>query len=172
MESGGGPDRPGRLQPGGGEQGGRRSGRARCGAVGVLERESTPNAYVGYEASAYVHMGSRVSMTEKIKDLGAATFAFTSHHAKLHAMINNKLGGDIEAIRTCAKYFEDAFRALGVPDSVGFAFADDLVAGSPYWADVIRVSKAASVARIKRALTIRGRREGGAELAASMLVDP
>jgi len=50
--------------------------------------------------------------------------------------------------------------------------ADDLVAGSPYWADVIRVSKAASVARIKRALTIMGRKEEDAELDASMLIYP
>jgi len=139
---------------------------------GLLERESTPKAYVGYEPSGYVHIGSGVIMAEKIKDLVAAGFDVTFLLADWHAMINNKLGGDLEAIRTCAKYFEDAFRALGVPDSVGFAFADDLVAGSPYWADVIRVSKAASVARIKRALTIMGRKEEDAELDASMLIYP
>jgi len=138
----------------------------------LLEGESTPRAYVGYEPSGYVHIGSGVIMAEKIKDLVAAGFDFTFLLADWHAMINNKLGGDLEAIRTCAKYFEDAFRALGVPDSVGFAFADDLVAGSPYWADVIRVSKAASVARIKRALTIMGRKEEDAELDASMLIYP
>jgi tyrosyl-tRNA synthetase len=138
----------------------------------LLEREPEPKAYVGYEPSGYVHIGSGVIMAEKIKDLVAAGFDFTFLLADWHAMINNKLGGDFEAIRTCAKYFEDAFRALGVPDSVGFAFADDLVAGSPYWADVIRVSKAASVARIKRALTIMGRKEEDAELDASMLIYP
>ena len=138
----------------------------------LLERESQPKAYVGYEPSGYVHIGSGVIMAEKIKDLVAAGFDFTFLLADWHAMINNKLGGDLEAIRTCAKYFEDAFRALGVPDSVGFAFADDLVSGSPYWADVIRVSKSASVARIKRALTIMGRKEEDADLDASMLIYP
>ena len=138
----------------------------------LLEREPKPKAYVGYEPSGYVHIGSGVIMAEKIKDLVAAGFEFTFLLADWHAMINNKLGGDLEAIRTCGKYFEDAFRALGVPDSVGFAFADDLVSGSDYWANVVRVAKNASVARIKRALTIMGRKEEDADLDASMLIYP
>ena len=138
----------------------------------LIDREERPKAYVGYEPSGYVHIGSGVIIAEKIKDLIAAGFDFTFLLADWHAMINNKLGGDMEAIRTCAKYFEDAFRALGVPDSVGFAFADDLVSGSDYWANVVRVSKNASVARIRRALTIMGRKEEDAELDASMLIYP
>src|SRR2546428_8583449 len=98
-------------------------------------------------------------MAEKIKDLVAAGFEFTFLLADWHAMINNKLGGDLAAIRTCWKYFEDAFRALRGPDTVGVAFADDLVSRSDYWGDVVRGSKSASVARIKRALTILGRNE-------------
>ena len=138
----------------------------------LLERVPRPRAYVGYEPSGYVHIGSGVIIAEKIKDLVAAGCDFTFLLADWHAMINNKLGGDLDAIRSCAKYFEDAFRALGVPDSVGFAFADDLVSGSGYWANVVRVSKSASVARIKRALTIMGRKEEDAELDASMLIYP
>src|SRR3989442_10370305 len=110
----------------------------------LLEREARPKAYVGYEPSGYVHIGSGVIMAEKIKDLVAAGFDFTFLLADWHAMINDKLGGDLRAIRTCAKYFEDAFPALRVPDSVGVAFADDLVSRSDYWANVVRVSESAS----------------------------
>lgn len=138
----------------------------------LLSRGGRPKAYVGLEPSGYVHVGSGVVLAEKIKDLVAAGFDFTLFLADWHAAINDKLGGDIEAIRTCARYFEDAFRALGVPTSVRFLLANDLVREPGYWADVLRVSKRASVARIRRALTIMGRKEEDADLDASMLVYP
>ncbi len=140
--------------------------------VALLDREAQPKAYVGYEPSGYVHIGSGVTIAGKIKDLVAAGFDFTFLLADWHAMINNKLGGDLEAIRTSARYFEDAFRALGVPDRVRFVSASDLVSTPAYWADVIRMSKRASVARIKRALTIMGRKEEDADLDSSMLIYP
>ena len=138
----------------------------------LIARGGRPRAYIGLEPSGYVHIGSGGVVSEKIKDLVSAGFDFTVLLADWHAMINNKLGGDLEAIQACGRYFEDAFRALGVPDSVRFVFANDLVADRDYWADVVRVSKAASVARIKRALTIMGRKEEEADLDASMLIYP
>ncbi len=138
----------------------------------LLSQGGRPRAYIGYEPSGYVHIGSGALVAGKIKDLAAAGFDFTFLLADWHAMINNKLGGDLAAIQVCARYFEDAFRALGVPDSVHFTLANDLVAGRDYWADVVRVSKSASVARIRRALTIMGRKEEDADLDASMLIYP
>ncbi len=138
----------------------------------LIAQGGRPRAYIGLEPSGYVHIGSGGVVSEKIKDLVSAGFDFTVLLADWHAMINNKLGGDLEAIQACGRYFEDAFRALGVPDSVRFVFANDLVADRDYWADVVRVSKAASVARIKRALTIMGRKEEEADLDASMLIYP
>src|SRR3970040_802054 len=86
--------------------------------VALRDGEPHPKAYVGYEPSGYVHIGSGVPIAGKIKDLVAAGFDFTFLLADWHAMINNKLGGDLDVIRISARYFEDAFRALGVPDRV------------------------------------------------------
>lgn len=138
----------------------------------LLAQGGRPRAYIGYEPSGYVHIGNGAIVAEKIKDLVAAGFDFTFLLADWHAMINNKLGGDLGAIQVCARYFEDAFRALGVPDTVRFTLANDLVSPRDYWADVVRVSKSASVARIRRALTIMGRKEEDADLDASMLIYP
>ena len=140
--------------------------------IGLLDREAHPKAYIGYEPSGFVHIGNGIPVAHKIKDLVAAGFDFTFFLADWHAMINNKLGGDLDAIRTCGRYFEDAFRALSVPDGVRFLLASDLVTRPSYWRDVIHVSKRASVARIKRALTIMGRKEEDADLDASMLIYP
>ena len=138
----------------------------------LLAQGGRPRAYIGYEPSGYVHIGNGALVAEKIKDLVAAGFDFTFLLADWHAMINDKFGGDLGAIQVCARYFEDAFRALGVPDTVRFTLANDLVSPRDYWADVVRVSKSASVARIRRALTIMGRKEEDADLDASMLIYP
>lgn len=138
----------------------------------LLERGGRPRAYIGFEPSGLMHVGQGVITAEKVKDLVRAGFDVSILLADWHAMINDKFGGDLGAIRACARYFEDCFRALGVPETVKYVLASDMVATSDYWLDVLRASKASSVARIRRALTVMGRSEAEADLDASKLVYP
>jgi len=138
----------------------------------LLDRGGRPKAYIGYEPSGLMHVGQGVITAQKVIELSRAGFDVTVLLADWHAMINDKFGGDLGAIRACGRYFEDCFRALGVPDSVRYVSASDLVAAPDYWLDVLRVSKASSVARIRRALTIMGRKEADANLDASKLIYP
>ena len=138
----------------------------------LLHRQTRPKAYVGFEPSGMMQIGQGFVIAAKIRDLVTAGFDVTVYLADWHAYINDKFGGDLERIRACGRYFEDCFRALGVPDSVRYLTASELVARKEYWMDVVRVSKAASVARIKRALTIMGRKEEEGDLDASKLIYP
>ena len=138
----------------------------------LFVRGGRPKAYVGFEPSGLMQIGQGFVIAAKIRDLVDAGFDFTVYLADWHAYINDKFGGDLEKIRACGRYFEDCFRALGVPASVKFLTATSLVATPDYWMDAIRVSKAASVARIKRALTIMGRKEEEGDLDASKLIYP
>ncbi len=138
----------------------------------LLARGGRPKAYVGFEPSGMMQIGQGFVIAAKLKDLVAAGFDVTVYLADWHAYINDKFGGDLGRIRACGRYFEDCFRALGVPDGVRYLTATELVATPDYWMDVVRVSKAASVARIKRALTIMGRKEEDADLDASKLIYP
>ena len=138
----------------------------------LLARGGRPKAYVGFEPSGMMQIGQGFVIAAKIRDLVDAGFDVTVLLADWHAYINDKFGGDLERIQACGRYFEDCFRALGVPDSVRFVTATDLVSDSAYWMDVIRASKAASVARIKRALTVMGRKEEEGDLDASKLIYP
>src|SRR5207249_871503 len=79
--------------------------------------------------------------------------------ADWHAYINDKLSRNLENLRICAEYFKDGFRAVGVPDSVEYLYANEFVRHPEYWQTVIQASKASTVARIRRALTIMGRKE-------------
>jgi tyrosyl-tRNA synthetase len=150
------------------------------GAEEVVTREELrslldrgpPRAYVGLEPSGLMHVGTAFVIGSKVTDLVHAGFHTIVFLADWHAYINDKLGGDLESLRVCAEYFKDAFRAVGVPDSVEYLYANEFVRHPDYWQDVIRVSKSATVRRIKRALTIMGRKEEDADLDASKLIYP
>ena len=100
-------------------------------------------------------------------------FDVTIFFADWHAYINDKLGGDLERIQTCADYMMDCFEALGVQrDEVKFVLASDIVDSSEYWEKVIKIGKVTSLSRIKRAMTIMGRKEDDAELDSSKFLYP
>jgi len=138
----------------------------------MLSKKEKPKAYIGFEPSGLVHLGWAL-VTSKIKDLADAGFEVTVFWADWHAYINDKLGGDLENIRVCAKYMEDCFRALGVPEEgVKFVYASDILSNIEYWEKVIKVAKATTLSRVKRAMTIMGRSEDEAEVDFSKLIYP
>ncbi len=138
----------------------------------LLREKEDPLAYIGFEPSGLVHLGW-VMVTQKITDLCDAGFRVIVLWADWHAYINDKLGGVLDDIQQCARYMEDCFIALGVPaDRVEFRYASDMVGDPAYWEQVIRVGKANSMARIKRAMTIMGRAEDDAEVDSSKVLYP
>ena len=138
----------------------------------LLTEKEEPTAYIGFEPSGLVHLGW-VLVAQKIRDLCEAGFKVTIFWADWHAYINDKLGGDLENIRTCARYMEDCFIALGVPkDRVQFKYASDILSNIEYWEKVIKVAKVTSLSRVKRAMTIMGRSEDEAEVDASKVFYP
>jgi tyrosyl-tRNA synthetase len=137
----------------------------------ILDTNPSPRSYIGFEPSGLVHLGW-VICANKVKDLVDAGFEMTIFFADWHAYINDKLGGDIERIRICAKYMEDCFEALGVPrDKVKFVLASEIM-DITYWEKVMKVGKVTSLSRIKRAMTIMGRKEDDAELDSSKFLYP
>lgn len=138
----------------------------------LLESNPSPRGYIGFEPSGKVHLGWLIC-AQKIRDLAEAGVQMTVFWADWHAYINDKLGGDLEDIRTCARYMEDCFEALGVPrDKVQYRYASEVLEGMDYWEQVIKVAKVTSLSRVKRAMTIMGRSEDEAELDSSKMLYP
>src|SRR4030042_7170164 len=138
----------------------------------IILEKTKPRAYIGFEPSGTVHLGWKIC-TNKIKDFLKAGFEFTILMADWHAYINDKLGGDIEKIKLCGKYMQDCFEAMGIErDKLTFVYASEYVGDPKYWELVLRVSKATSVARVKRAMDIMGRSEDEAERDLSKLFYP
>jgi tyrosyl-tRNA synthetase len=138
----------------------------------LLDRTRSPRAYVGLEPSGIMHIGTAFIIGSKVADLVRAGFHASIFLADWHAYINDKLGGNLENLLVCAEYFRDGFRAVGVPESVEYLYANEFVRHPEYWQNVIQASKASTVARIRRALTIMGRKEEEADLDASKLIYP
>ena len=118
---------------------------------------------MGYEPSGFVHIGWLI-ITKKIEELIEAGFEVTVLLADWHAFINDKFGGDMEKIQDCGQYFIDCYRAYGLGDAIDngdlkFRWASELADNAKYWEKVLRVSKSSSLSRIKRAMTIMGRKE-------------
>ena len=128
--------------------------------------------YIGYEPSGLVHIGHLIWMS-KVKDLVEAGVDFYVLEATWHAMINDKLGGDIGLIRKAAWLMREVMRAFGVPvDRITFVDAEKLASDKDYWALVIKSMKLTTLARLRRALTIMGRTMDEAELDSSKLIYP
>jgi len=135
-------------------------------------KKNKPKGYIGFEPSGTVHLGWTIC-TSKIKDFLECGFEFYVLLADWHAYINDKLDGDIEKIKLCGKYMEDCFAAMGVDTKkIKFVYASDYVSDPKYWETVLRVSKANSVKRAKRAMDIMGRSEDEAEKDLSKLFYP
>ena len=138
----------------------------------LLATKDRPRGYIGFEPSGLVHIGWMVC-AQKVKNFVDAGFDFVIFLADWHAYLNDKLGGDIDNIRTCAKYMEDCFEALGVPkDKVTFVLASDLMDDIDYWEKVMRIGKTSSLTRVKRCLTIMGRQEDEGEMDSSKTLYP
>ena len=138
----------------------------------VLKSGKRLKSYVGFEPSGQVHLGWMI-VANKIKDLTAAGIEMTVFLADWHAYINDKYNSNIDNIRTCGEYMKDCFIALGVDTSkTRFVYASELIDNKSYWEKVLRIAKNASLARIRRSMTIMGRNEDEADTDSSKFIYP
>ena len=125
--------------------------------------------YVGFEPSGKAHIGWKVLALQlrRMLDADANVMIFL---ADWHAWVNDKFNGDMEAIQTTGVYMEETFRALlnyppeGTgPGELQFKWASALMESSDYWARVLRCSKGATLAMVRKTFTIMGRDEASSD---------
>ncbi len=138
----------------------------------ALETGRKLKGYLGFEPSGVFHIGWFV-WAYKFRDLVDAGVEMILLAATWHAWVNDKLGGDMELIHAAARHVTRVLELIGVDMSrVRVVYAEELVDRKEYWARVLRIAKSTSLSRIKRALTIMGRRADEAELDFSKLIYP
>ena len=138
----------------------------------ALETGRKLKGYIGIEPSGFFHVGWLI-WSYKVDDMIKAGVKWNLLEATWHALINDKLGGDLNKIKKAAKLIRKVLWAIGINvEKIEFVDAEDLAGDKDYWATVIKVAKSNSLARIKRALTIMGRKAEDVEIDSSKLIYP
>ena len=132
----------------------------------LIESGTPLKHYIGFEISGKGHVGWVYTM-QKIKDLQDAGVEINILLADWHTWLNKKLDGTLETAKRMAReYFEEALKACALcagadPQKINFVLGSELYdkLGSNYWAMVVKVAKATTLARMLRSTTIMGRKE-------------
>ncbi|MBN2567140.1 tyrosine--tRNA ligase [Candidatus Woesearchaeota archaeon] len=138
----------------------------------LLAEKRRPIAYDGFEPSGRIHIAQAVLRATNINKMTRAGCRFTMLLADWHGWANNKMGGDLERIRTVGRYFIEVWKASGMDlDNVRFVWASDLVKEEAYWRLVMRIAIQSTLKRILRCGQIMGRKESEV-LQASQILYP
>lgn len=141
-------------------------------AEAIFRSTSSPKGYIGVEPSGLFHLGW-VIWVYKFKDLMAAGVKMTLLEATWHAWINDKFAGDMAKIQLCSSYIEHCLKALGVDlQKVKIIKADEMIDKKVYWEGLLKIAKSLSLSRVKRAVTIMGRKEDETLVDFSKLIYP
>ena len=125
----------------------------------LFETNERPKAYIGFEPSGPLTIAHLIP-ARKILDLAEAGCDVTVFLADWHAWINDKLDGDLARIEASGTAMRAAFESLGArAPNVRYRWSHELTGSSEYWARVVRVAKATTLARTRRAMSIMGRGE-------------
>jgi len=139
----------------------------------LFETNDHPLAYDGFEPSGLAHIPFGLYRSKNIKKLISIGVRFNLYIADYFAYINKKMGGNLDHIRDVGRYFIEVWKAAGVDDSkVKIIWAKDLMNDFDYWQTFMTVGRMMSLDRVKRAITIMGRKEGDSLEAAQLFYPP
>lgn len=118
-------------------------------------------AYDGFEPSGKIHIAQGLLRAINVNKLTRAGIKMRMWVADWFAMLNNKMGGDLEKIRVVGEYFIEVWKASGMNlENVEFIWASEYIKKNPdYWETVLKLSQNATIQRIMRCGQIMGREE-------------
>jgi tyrosyl-tRNA synthetase len=141
--------------------------------MNLLENCESPVAYDGFEPSGRMHIAQGLMKKHFVNTLTDCGFTYLFWIADWFAVLNLKLGGDLEKIQMVGRYMIEVWRALGMNmDRVRFLWASEEFSthSDIYWARVLDISTKNTLKRIQRCGQIMGRSDSG--LQASQIFYP
>jgi len=123
------------------------------------------NLYDGFEPSGRMHIAQGVF---KAMNVNKCTFpgtnsTFTFWVADWFALMNDKMGGDLDKIQTVGKYLLEVWKAAGMDlTNVVFKWCSEEITknADKYWPNMLEIARRFNVTRIKKCCQIMGRLEG------------
>ena len=122
------------------------------------------NLYDGFEPSGRMHIAQGVF---KAMNVNKCTFEGTNSTfvfwvADWFALMNDKMGGDLDKIKTVGEYLIEVWKAAGMDLShVVFKWASEEITtqADKYWPQMLDVARRFNITRIKKCCQIMGRLE-------------
>lgn len=137
----------------------------------LLESNEQLIAYDGFEPSGQIHIAQGLLRAINVNKMIKAGVKFKMWVADWHAMANNKMGGDLEKIKTVGKYFIEVWRASGMDlSNVEFMWASDMAKNPDYWKLVVQVGKSNALKRFIRTAEMMGREESLEKLTGAHII--
>ena len=138
----------------------------------LLKKKEHPIAYDGFEPSGRMHIAQGILRTINVNKMIKAGVKFKMLVADWFALMNNKLGGDLDKIRITGKYLIEVWKACGMKtNEVEFIWAKDLIRKEGHWKTTIDIARNTTVKRIMRTSQIMGRKSGE-DLTAAQIIYP
>lgn len=136
----------------------------------LFKEKEHPVAYDGFEPSGRIHIAQGLLRAINVNKLTKTGIKFKFWVADWFAMLNHKMGGDLEKIKVVGKYFIEVWKACGMDlDNVEFIWASDFIREHPdYWETVLKLSMNATIQRVMRCGQIMGRSESTANPASQI----
>jgi tyrosyl-tRNA synthetase len=119
-----------------------------------------------------MHIAQGIMKSINVNKITSAGGIFIFWVADWFALLNNKMGGDINKIRTVGRYFVEVWRAAGMNlANVQFLWASDEINGraDEYWNIVIDIARNFNLTRIKKCGTALGKEAGDSNPASQIL---
>jgi len=135
----------------------------------LLETKKHPTAYDGFEPSGQLHIAQGIMRAINVNKMLKAGIHFKMWVADWFGWMNNKMGGDLDKIRTVGEYQIEVWKASGMEtDKIEFLWAKDVMCDDEYWKKVVNIARANTVNRIVRCSQIMGRSESDSLSAAQI----
>lgn len=128
----------------------------------LLKKKPDFCLYDGFEPSGRMHIAQGIFKAINVNKCTKAGGTFKFWVADWFALMNDKMGGDLEKIKVVGEYLIEVWKATGMNmDKVQFIWtSDDIVKhGATYWPQALDIIRASSLARMTKCCQIMGRSE-------------
>jgi tyrosyl-tRNA synthetase len=128
----------------------------------LLQKKPDFSLYDGFEPSGRMHIAQGVFKALNVNKCTKAGGTFIFWVADWFALMNDKMGGDLDKIKTVGKYLIEVWTAAGMDMSrVKFLWSSDEISrhAKDYWGQALDIARRSTLARIKKCCQIMGRKE-------------
>eukprot|EP01102_Stenamoeba_stenopodia_P017298 TRINITY_DN617_c0_g1_i1.p1 TRINITY_DN617_c0_g1~~TRINITY_DN617_c0_g1_i1.p1 ORF type:complete len:394 (+),score=117.42 TRINITY_DN617_c0_g1_i1:135-1316(+) len=140
----------------------------------LLAKKPNPICYDGFEPSGRMHIAQGALKAVLVNKLTKCGCTFIFWVADWFALLNNKMGGDLEKIQKVGRYMIEVWKACGMDmTNVKFLWSSEEInkRSNEYWLRVMDIARRFNLPRVQRCCTIMGKKDED-ELSAAQIFYP